>query len=63
MENDNATIVRAALAGDPVETERLFNSRMTDVLADRIDTMRKDVATSILTPPEQEPSSDETDHE
>lgn len=63
MEYDNKTIVQAALAGNPVETERLFADRMNSVLADRIDDMRKDVAAQILTPTDQEPSADETDHE
>jgi hypothetical protein len=62
MENDNTSIVQAALAGDPVETERLFNSRMTEFVSDRVDNMRKDIAQSILTTP-QEPTADETDSE
>lgn len=61
MENENTPIVQAALAGDPVETQRLFNDRMNNMVADRVDTMRKEIAQTILAP--QEPTTDASDHE
>jgi hypothetical protein len=62
MENNNLATVQAALAGDPVETERLFNDRMTSEISDRVENARKEIASSILTTP-QEPTADETGNE
>lgn len=61
-DNNNLEIVHAALGGDPVETERLFNDRMTNEVSSRVDDMRKEIAQSILTTP-QEPTTDETGSE
>lgn len=52
----NFQIVQAALGGDPVETERLFTTKLNGVIAGRVDSMRADVASTILT---AEPTTDD----
>jgi hypothetical protein len=56
-DNSNLAIVQAALGGDPVETERLFTAKMNDIVSQKVDGMRREVAAQILT---VEPSSNET---
>lgn len=53
---DNIDIVQAALSGDPIETERMFNDRLNTEISDRIEIMRADIAQQILTT--QEPTDE-----
>lgn len=59
-DNTNLAIVQAALAGNPVETERLFTDKLNDVVSQKVDGMRREVASQILT---VEPTSNDTGNE
>jgi hypothetical protein len=60
MENINA-LIDAIVDNNSIESEKVFNSIMSDKISDRLQDYRQEVATKIFNAPEAEEASDATE--